>query len=70
MTRRLIYGVLIFIALTATAHAQAPSPIARKSSKPLKRSLGFGNPAESSHYDPSNVERFDVRLAPDLKLYV
>jgi len=69
MTRRRIYGVLIFIALTATSHAQAPSPDRTKILKALEAIPGLGNATESSHYDPSNVERFDVRLAPDLKLY-
>src|SRR4030095_5097522 len=69
MTRRRIHGVLAFIALASTVYAQAPSPDRTRILQAIQAIPGFGAASESSHFDASNVERFDNRLAPDLKLY-
>jgi hypothetical protein len=69
MTGRRVYGVLVFIVLTATLHAQTATPDRLKILKSLEELPGLGMPSDSTQYDSSNIEELDSRLAPDLKLY-
>jgi len=69
MTRRRVYGVLIFVVLTATLHAQTAVTDRLKILQSLEGipTLGTGSPAK--HYDAANIAELDPRLGPDLKVY-
>jgi hypothetical protein len=69
MTRRRIYGVLIFIVFSASVHAQALSRDRARIVNALEHTSGLSQEAEATNYDASNIETLDARVAPDLKLY-
>ena len=69
MTGRRFFGVLTLIFLAATSRAQAPAPDRTKILESLRGIPGLGTPGASSHYDSSNVQKFDPQSAPDLRLY-
>ena len=68
MTGRRVLGVMILTFLAATLRAQSPSDRS-KILAAIQPVAGLGEPANSSDYDPSTVEKFDSHLATDLKLY-